>query len=122
MGDDVPPRRPRTRVYVDGFNYCYAAFRRARFQGYKWLDLVAFCRAAMPRNDVQLVRYFMAPLDPSRGRDGQRARQEAYLAALRMTPGLVTHYGQFAELAKLHWLVGAPLRGPKKALVWVPEE
>jgi len=122
LGDDVPPRFPRTRVYVDGFNFYYAAFRRARFQEYKWLDLVAFCRAALPRNDVQLVRYFTAPLDPSRGRDGQRARQGAYLAALRATPGLVTHYGQFVEHAKLQWLVDAPLRGPKKALVWVPEE
>ena len=75
-GGDVPPRRPRTRVYIDGFNFYYAAFRRARFREYKWLDLVAFCRAALPRNDVQLVRYFTAPLDPSRGRDGQRARQE----------------------------------------------
>jgi hypothetical protein len=34
----------------------------------------------------------------------------------------VTHYGQFVEHAKLQWLVDAPLRGPKKALVWVPEE
>jgi len=118
----VPPRRPRTHVYIDGFNFYYAAFRRARFREYKWLDLVAFCRAALPRNDVQLVRYFTAPLDPSRGRDGQRARQEAYLAALRATSGLVTHYGQFVEHAKLQWLVDAPAHGPKKALVWVPEE
>ena len=112
-GGDVPPRRPRTRVYIDGFNFYYAAFRRARFQEYKWLDLVAFCRAALPRNDVQLVRYFTAPLDPSRGRDGQRARQEAYLAALRATSGLVTHYGQFVEHAKLQWLVDAPAHGPQ---------
>ena len=55
-GDDVSPRRPRTRVYTDGFNVHYAAFRRARFQQYKWLDPVAFCRAALPRNDVQLVQ------------------------------------------------------------------
>ena len=31
LGGDVPPRRPRTRVYIDGFNFYYAAFRRARF-------------------------------------------------------------------------------------------
>lgn len=89
----MPPRRPRTRVYVDGFNFYYAAFRRARFQEYKWLDLVAFCRAALLRNDVQLVRYFTAPLDPSRGRDGQRARQEGYLAALRTTPTFLSPFG-----------------------------
>jgi hypothetical protein len=122
LGDDVRLRRPRTRVYIDGFNFYYAAFRRARFQEYKWLDLVAFCKAALPRNDVQLVRYFTAPLEPSRGRESQRARQEAYLAALRATPGLRTHYGQFVEHAKLQWLVDPPAHGPKKALVWVPEE
>jgi hypothetical protein len=118
----VSPRPPRTRVYIDGFNFYYAAFRRARFHQYKWLDLVAFCKAALPRNDVRLVRYFTAPLDPSRGRGGQRARQDAYLAALRATPGLQTHYGQFVEHAKSQWLVDPPPRGPKKARVWVPEE
>src|SRR5664280_1604337 len=117
-GDDVSSRRPRTRVYIDGFNFYYAAFRRAGLGQYKWLDLVAFCRAALPRNDVQLVQYFTAPLDPSRGRDGQRARQAAYLAALRATPGLQTHYGQFVEHAKSQWLVDPPPRGPRKARVW----
>jgi len=32
LGDDVPLRRPRTRVHIDGFNFYCAAFRRARFQ------------------------------------------------------------------------------------------
>jgi hypothetical protein len=122
LGDDVSSRRPRTRVYIDGFNFYYAAFRRAGLGQYKWLDLVAFCRAALPRNDVQLVQYFTAPLDPSRGRGGQRARQAVYLAALRATPGLQTHYGQFVEHAKSQWLVDPPPRGPRKARVWVPEE
>jgi hypothetical protein len=68
-----------TRVYIDGFNFYYAALRRAGLGQYKWLDLVAFCRAALPRNDVQLVQYFTAPLEPSRGRDGQRGGQGADL-------------------------------------------
>jgi uncharacterized LabA/DUF88 family protein len=114
--------RPRTHVYVDGFNFYYAAFQRSRFQAYKWLDLVAFCRVALPRNDVRLVRYFTAPLDPSRGRAAQRARQDVYLAALRATAGLEIHFGQFVEHAKLQRLVHPEARGPVKALVWVPEE
>ena len=32
--------RPRTRVYIDGFNFYYAAFRRGAFADHKWLDLV----------------------------------------------------------------------------------
>ena len=39
-------------MYVDGFNFYYAAFRRGRFQDHKWLDPAAFCRAALPRNDT----------------------------------------------------------------------
>lgn len=114
--------KPRTRVYVDGLNFYYAAFRRSRFERFKWLDVSAFCSAALPRNDVELVRYFTARLDPSRGRAGQRARQDAYLLALRSLPGLAIHYGQFVEHPKLHWLVNPPPRGPRRALVWVPEE
>lgn len=92
--------RPRTRVYIDGFNFYYAAFRRGGFADYKWLDLVAFCQAALPRNEVTLVQSFTAPLDPFGGRDGQRARQDACLAALRVTPGVQAHDGQFVEHAK----------------------
>jgi hypothetical protein len=121
-GVAVSPSRPRTRVYVDGFNFYYAAFRRSHFDRYKWLDLVSFCEAALPRNDVELVRYFTAPLDPSRGRAAQRARQDAYLSALRTLPRLEIHFGQFVEHAKLHWLVEPPPGGARKALVWVPEE
>ena len=29
------PSRPRTRVYIDGFNFYYAAFRRGGFVDYK---------------------------------------------------------------------------------------
>lgn len=118
----MQPNCPRTRVYIDGFNFYYAAFRRARFTEFKWLNVVEFCRAALPRNDVELVRYFTAPLDASRGRQAQRDRQNVYLAALRTIPELRIHFGQFVEHAKLQWLVDPPTRGPKKALVWVPEE
>jgi len=118
----VPLSKLRTRVYVDGLDFYYAAFRRSHFERFKWLDVSAFCSAALPRNDVQLVRYFTARLDPSRGRAGQRGRQDTYLSALQTLPGLAIHFGQFVEHAKLHWLVEPPPHGPSKALVWVPEE
>jgi hypothetical protein len=87
-GDDVSLRRPRTRVYIDGFNFYYAAFRRAQFQQYKWLDLVAFCRAALPRNDVRLVQYFTAPLDPSRRSDSLRAVRGARQVSVARRPAV----------------------------------
>ena len=121
-GDDVVASRPRTRVYIDGFNFYYAAFRRGRFQPYKWLDVVRFCRQALPHSEVERVRYFTAPLNPSRGRADQRKRQDAYLAALRTLPDLRIHFGEFVEHPKLKELVGPPAQGPTTALVWVPEE
>ena len=54
-GVDVESPRPRTRVYIDGFNFYCAAFRRGGFADYKWLDLVRFCERALPRNDIELV-------------------------------------------------------------------
>ena len=117
---DAP--RPRTRVYIDGFNFYYAAFRRGGFADYKWLDLVRFCEIAMPRNDIELVRFFTARLDPSRGRAAQRARQDVYLEALTALPGLTIHFGEFVEHAKRQRLVHAPLGGQRSAEVWVPEE
>ena len=94
--------RPRTRVYIDGFNFYYAAFRRGGFVDYKWLDLVRFCERTLPRNDIELVRFFTARLDPTRGRAGQRSRQDAYLEALTTLPRLTIHFGEFVEHAKRH--------------------
>lgn len=114
--------RPRTRVYIDGFNFYYAAFRRGAFADYKWLDLVRFCERALPRNDIELVRLFTARLDPTRGRAGQRSRQDVYLEALTTLPRLTVHFGEFVEHAKRQWLVHPPVGGPRTAEVWVPEE
>lgn len=114
--------RPRTRVYIDGFNFYYAAFRRGGFADYKWLDLVQFSDGALPRNDVELVRFFTARLDPSRGRAGQRSRQDVYLEALATLPRLTIHLGEFVEHAKRQRLVHPPSGGARTAEVWVPEE
>ena len=121
-GVDVESPRPRTRVYIDGFNFYYAAFRRGAFTDHKLLDLVRFCEKALPRNDIELVRFFTARLDPSRGRAGQRSRQDAYLEALATLPRLTIHFGEFVEHAKRQRLVRAPAGGPRTAEVWVPEE
>jgi hypothetical protein len=114
--------RPRTRVYIDGFNFYYAAFRRGGFGAYKWLDPVRFCDVALPRNAIDLVRFFTARLDPSRGRDGQRARQDVYLEALSTLPRLETHFGTFVEHPRLLRRVDIGRGGPLSAEVWVPEE
>ena len=114
--------RPRTRVYVDGFNFYYAAFKRGGFAAYKWLDLMRFCEIALPHNDIDLVRLFTARLDPSRGREGQRRRQDIYLEALSTLPRLQVHFGEFVEHPRRLRRVDP---GPGQAHfteVWVPEE
>jgi uncharacterized LabA/DUF88 family protein len=118
----VESGRPRTVVYFDGFNFYYAAFRRAGFASYKWLDLVRFCEVALPRNDIELVRFFTARLGSSRGRGAQRARQDVYLEALATLPRLTVHLGEFVEHPRRLRLVQPPLGGPATAEVWVPEE
>jgi len=114
--------RPRTRVYIDGFNFYYAAFRRSDFAAYKWLDLARFCEIALPHNEVDLVRFFTARLDASRGRDSQRARQDTYLEALHTVPRLSIHFGEFVEHQRLLRRVDMRHGRPRFAEVWVPEE
>ena len=91
-------------------------------QDYKWLDLARLCKVALPHNEVECVRYFTAPLDPSRGRGGRRARQNAYLSALRSLSGVRLHFGEFVEHQKQQRLVSPSPQGPSTALVWVSQE
>jgi hypothetical protein len=114
--------RPRTRVYVDGFNFYYASFRRGAFAAYKWLDLVRFCEVALPQNEIELVRFFTARLDPSGGHAAQRERQDTYLLALEGLPRLTVHFGEFVVNRKRQRLVNPRSGGLKSADVWVPEE
>jgi uncharacterized LabA/DUF88 family protein len=82
----------RTRVYVDGYNLYYACLRRSP---HKWLNIHALCTALLPRNQIDLVRYFTAqvsarPHDPS-----QPQRQQTYFRALGTVPEISIHFGHF---------------------------
>lgn len=83
-------QRPKTNVYIDGFNLYF----RLRKTQYKWLDLAAMMSTLLPHHDVQQIRYFTARIKPL---DDPQApqRQEAYLRALATTPNLTIHYGSF---------------------------
>lgn len=121
-GVDIAIPAARTRVYVDGFNFYYAAFRRGGFAAYKWLDIVRFCDVALPHSRVDLVRFFTARLHPTHGRVAQVARQDAYLAALDTLDRLTIHYGEFVERARRRRLVNAPEGGDAEVEVWIAEE
>ena len=82
----------RTRVYVDGYNLFYACLKGS---AYKWLDVHRLVASQLPKNQIDMVRYFTArvsarPHDPS-----QPQRQETYLRALATIPMVELHFGHF---------------------------
>lgn len=84
--------KPRTYVYVDGFNLYHGAVSRTPN---KWLNLLALCQRLMPNNDIQKIKYFSARVS---GKVDPRSplRQETYFRALRTIANLEIHLGQFA--------------------------
>ncbi|MCL4818896.1 MAG: NYN domain-containing protein [Vicinamibacteria bacterium] len=82
----------RVRVYVDGFNLYYRALRRTP---YRWLDIGAMCRALLPGDDIEGIRYFTATVAGRRDDPGKPQRQQIFFRALRTIPGLTIHLGQF---------------------------
>jgi len=107
-----------TAVYVDGFNLYYGALRAP---GRKWLDLNEFCRKLLPKNDVQLIRYFTAKVNGATDA-GAPQRQDVYLRALRTISHLEIHLGQFTTRNVWMPLANPPTSGPRKACVVKTEE
>ncbi len=75
----------RTRVYIDGYNLYYGCLRRTP---HKWLDVVALARNLLPRNQIEAVRYFTAPVsarphDPDQPDGGRIASKK--IAAYHQT-------------------------------------
>jgi uncharacterized LabA/DUF88 family protein len=95
-GVDVTRPRPRTSVYIDGFNLYYGCFRgpaRPGWSAYKWLDLERLCDLLLPRNAVAAVKYYTADVHNRPPDNHQADRQGAYLSAL-------------ATLARVHIIKG----------------
>ena len=73
----LPPQRPRSIVYVDGFNLYYGAVRGTP---HKWLNLSKFFRMLRPADDIRLIRYFSSLVTghpPESGDFSQGARHTA---------------------------------------------
>jgi uncharacterized LabA/DUF88 family protein len=110
--------RPRTIVYVDGFNLYYGSVKGT---AYKWLDIRKLVRLLLPRHDVAHVHYFTARVKAGPRDIQQPARQEIYLRALRTLSGFTIHFGSFQQHAK--WLpLALPVGGQTHARVLVSEE
>lgn len=91
------PGRPRTCVYIDGFNLYYGALRGTSF---RWLDLDAFCRLLLPKNDVRRIKYFTARVVPRPGKPDTAVRQQTYLRALATLPGVQVYLGHYLSHAR----------------------
>jgi hypothetical protein len=74
------PERPRTNVYIDGFNFYYAAFRgaRARPAALKWLDILKSSQLLLPEYEVALVRYFTAAVKLTESDQTQHLRPASW--------------------------------------------
>jgi hypothetical protein len=79
--------RPRTIIYVDGFNFYYGA---ARGTPYKWLDLEKCFLRLRPADDIRRIWYFTALVDGTKG-----SRQQIYLRALATRPLVQIVLGKF---------------------------
>ena len=79
--------KPRTIVYVDGFNFYYGAVRGTT---HKWLDIEKCFLKLRPADDIRRIWYFTALVDGAK-----RTRQEAYLQALATSPLVHVMLGKF---------------------------
>lgn len=109
----------KTNVYVDGYNLYYGAVKGTP---YRWLDLGTLCQVALPKNQINRLRYFTArvasrPADPLQPR-----RQQVYLRALRTIPNLEFHFGHFLRNVVRMPMVRPPAGGPDTIEVWKTEE
>lgn len=112
----------KVNVYVDGFNLYYGLKGYKRTGGqYKWLDVGALCRLALPNDTINRIRYFTATITVQ---DDPQApqRQQAYLRALRTMQDLTVDFGHFISRPK--WAVewNSPPGQPKKVCIHYTEE
>jgi hypothetical protein len=106
-------------VYVDAFNLYYGCLKDTP---YRWLDLPALCRAALPKDDVQGIRYFTALVVARPHNPDQPTRQRVYLRALATIPSVTIHLGQFLSSEVIMPLVEPRAGGAKFARVHKSEE
>jgi hypothetical protein len=123
----VSPTKPRTIVYVDGFNLYYGCLKHTP---YRWLDVSALAARLFPAADIRKIWYFTAepkhdPSDP-----GKVARHKEYMRALGTVPRIEIKPG-FYQLKRSDQRKVFPLYGPNPKLpnpanpilpVWKSEE
>jgi len=81
------PTKPRTIIYIDGFNLYYGAIKGTPN---KWLNLERYFRILRPNDDIIAIKYLTAMVNGP-----HRSNQEVYLRALATLPSFQIHLGKF---------------------------
>lgn len=92
--------KPKTIVYVDGFNLYYCALKNT---SYKWLDLMKLSKTLLNGNDIIGIRYYTASVSNSVSISAP-VDQHVYLSALKTIPNLEIIKGRFQVTEKFMYL------------------
>lgn len=90
-----PPPKPRSTIYIDGFNWYFAIFRH--FPEWKWLNVQTFFEEIRPDDDVVSIKYFTALVEPKILHSAKRSRQNLYLNAIRQLPKVRVILGTYQD-------------------------
>ena len=88
-GPPLPASRPRTIIYIDGFNLYYGALKGTP---HKWLNLERYFSLLRPHDDIRAIKYFTAMVTGP-----TRAHQVTYLNALATLPLVEVILGKFKK-------------------------
>ena len=88
--------RPKTRVYIDGFNLYHAI----EHTPYKWLNIARLCELLLPRNEITHIDYFTAPAGDTPDSPDRSIRQHIFWRALATLPTLTRYNGNFVSRPK----------------------
>jgi len=111
--------RPKTWVYVDGFNLYYGAVKDTP---YKWLNIRRLCELLLPNHSIQRIKYFTARVSARADDPDKPTRQQIYFRALKTIPGLDIIYGSFLSHEVMMPLAELPTRGSRFVKVIRTEE
>lgn len=106
--------RPKTNVYVDGFNLYNGLRRRAKQMGldapeHRWLNLSKLAVFLLPDTEIQVVHYFTARVKRRIEDPDVSVRQQVFFRALRtLGTNLEIHEGYFQRNKPWRRLVDNP--------------
>lgn len=89
------PAKPRSIVYVDGFNWYFAIFRHR--PEWKWLNVQSYFEEIRPDDEVVTIKYFSALVEPKLLASDKRSRQNLLLNALRTLPKVRVILGRYQD-------------------------